>query len=163
MTACSPKRRRKKLDAGIAECLEQAHSAAKKTACALPADHFYEGWEQISGDYSFAPEGLRMLTDRRIDILVYNTPAALLFMESAKGQAILNVTGNPKIVYNAGLMGAALGHAWLHKSHAALANPLAAVLRQMKAEGLFESYSRQTGFHPDKRSPKWVNGPKQKP
>ncbi len=44
-----------KIDAGIAECLEQAHSAAKKTACALPADHFYEGWEQISGDYSFAP------------------------------------------------------------------------------------------------------------
>ena len=56
-----------------------------------------------------------------------------------------------------------LGHAWLHKSHAALANPPAAVLRQMKAEGLFELYSRQTGFHPDKRSPKWVNGPKQKP
>jgi ABC-type amino acid transport substrate-binding protein len=108
-------------------------------------------------------QGMRMLLDRRIDILVYNTPVTLIFLDSEEGKALLDTAAGHVNVYNSGLMGITHGHAWLHKSHADLAQPLAEVLRQMKAEGLFDLYSQKTGFHPNQASPKWVKGPGPKP
>ncbi len=39
----------------VNQCLEAAFDAAKKTACMLPEDRFYDTWKGFRGEYSFDP------------------------------------------------------------------------------------------------------------
>ena len=118
----------------------------RNLARVLPRDRLYP--------VTSLAQGMKMLADRRIDILVYNTPVALLFLQSKEGKKILETSATPAKVYNSGLMGVTNGHAWLHRSHADLVEPLSKILRKMKAEGLFDLYSEQTGFYPDRGAQK---------
>lgn len=43
-----------KIEDGVNQCLEAAHEAAKKTACVLPQDRFYDNWAGIKDVYSHA-------------------------------------------------------------------------------------------------------------
>ncbi len=43
-----------KIENGVNQCLEAAHEAAKKTACVLPRDRFYDSWSGVKDAYNHA-------------------------------------------------------------------------------------------------------------
>ncbi len=93
---------------------------------ALPADRLSE--------VTTTAQGLGMLVARRgvffceLDSSVWNEVSALSARDAAAVQKLFNL-GNPVPLYP-----------YLHRKHAELAPRLAAVLKQMKAEGLFDRY-----------------------
>lgn len=95
---------------------------------AIPADRLI--------DVTTTAQGLQMLRGARaevyceIDMALTNEHYAPPFKDTAMPRKLLEL-GDPLPTYP-----------YLHRRHAALAAPLAAVLRQMKAEGLIERYQR---------------------
>ena len=68
------------------------------------------------------------------------------YLGSHAFQEVRQKMGQGQEIHHVGLMEETTGHAWLYKGHHELAPQLANVLREMKAEGLFEVYRDQVGL-----------------
>ena len=70
------------------------------------------------------------------------------YLASQAFQYLQQGTVPGKTVHKVGTMEEVLTYAWLYKAHAVLAPQLSDILREMKAEGLFEEYRDRVGMLP---------------
>lgn len=87
--------------------------------------------------------GIQRLLQERIQVYVDVQDFVLAYLDSNKFKRI----NEGKTVYKAGVMEQTTGHAFLHKKHQKLVPKLSAILKKMKAEGLFDSYRKKTGIY----------------
>lgn len=91
-------------------------------------------------------QGRKMLLFGRVDIFV---TFELPMMEYLNSQALLDKSqnvGQGQEIHSVGLLESITSHAWLYQAHRELAPRLGTVLREMKAEGLFQVYCDQVGI-----------------
>ena len=88
-----------------------------------------------------------MLLEKRFEVLVIDIETALLFMSSQEYKDMVAEYNDGRRVYNVGTLENIYTYAWLNKSHADLAEPLARVLRQLKSEGFFADSFARVGLH----------------
>ncbi len=93
-------------------------------------------------------QAIRKLLSGRTDVFIDVGDMVLNYLSSQAFQDVCQEMGQEKgkRIHPVGLMEQTTGHAWLHERHRELAPRLAAVLREMKAEGLFAVYRDQVGL-----------------
>ena len=87
-----------------------------------------------------------MLIFGRVDIVVTFDIPMQSYLNLQDYQYKDDTTGHNQNIYNISDLEEITSHAWLYQSHRKLAPQLSNVLREMKAEGLFQKYSEQVGF-----------------
>lgn len=88
-------------------------------------------------------QGVLNLLKGRIDILVGVRDIIMSPSADPDFRPLFPKFTKLREIHEVGIMEETTGHAWLHKSHANIAPQLAAILHEMKKEGLFEAYRNQ--------------------
>ena len=98
----------------------------------------YIAQDKLSIGYSIE-SNIQQLIDGKIDLYVdvENSIGAYFDSDTFKSDTE---------IFNAGVMEETTGHVFLHKTHRELAPKLAAVVKEMKAEGLFDLYMDELGL-----------------
>ncbi len=89
-----------------------------------------------------------MLLLGRVDIFVTWEVTMESYLNSQDYQHKNDTIGQNQKIHNVSVLEEITSHAWLYQSHRKIAPLLSNVLREMKAEGLFQEYSNQIGFPP---------------
>jgi len=107
------------------------------------------GPEEVTVDrVSSTDQGFKMLLEGRIDIFVTTDSQYYAFLELEAGRVYSIQQGAAGDIRNIGTLDRQAVYAWLHKSHKILLEPIANELRNMRAEGLFDSFYDQAGLPP---------------
>lgn len=93
-------------------------------------------------------QAIKRLFLGRTDVFVAPEDLVMEYINSPAFQEVRQKMGQGNTIHRVGLMEETTGHAWLYKTHRELTQQLAAILREMKAEGLFKVYGEQVGLLP---------------
>lgn len=87
--------------------------------------------------------GVKKLMTGRTDIYVHQEEAVTELLDSKEFQAELREQFGKTMVHRIGVLEEQTIHAFLHERHRELALPLSNILKDMRAEGLFQNYDQK--------------------